>query len=538
MTLFLLARLGAFLCVPLLYLLLDLVNDVQAAQTAALGMFALLAVSAATASRPQGSRGSTRLALMVALPFLAILALQGFLRDIFGVAPDDDMVLEALFNTNGGEAGEFLLHNARAIGFHLAILAGFLLLLALLLRLSLPLLRPAPSPPARRRRAWWALGFALLFLLLHLDGPLRKDDPLLFFPLRYADWHRNVESTRALLETLGRTARDPLLDSLRLGEAGPRTVVLVLGESTTRANLSLYGYPRPTTPALASLGEELLACARVSTCYPGTVGAIRLMLTPADIPRPDLWMTSPDILTMAKRVGYKTFWLSNHSPRGVVSVFAAHADVTRFVNRGGSRNEGSFDEVLLPPYRQALDDPAPLKLIVLHMLGGHPAARFRYPQAFARFDGADDGVARAMRGEGRSFWAIAQRGHYDNAMLYADSLLKATIDLLRDRGGGRAAWIFTPDHGEDVAHHTDYVGHNHRVPEGWEIPLLLWERGGEPRSGTLRRAIALRPWQTDQLDHTLLGLLGIGGGNYDPRRDILSPLFEPLPLSRPGLPGT
>src|SRR5512133_3800890 len=105
---------------------------------------------------------------------------------------------------------------------------------------------------------------------------------------------------------------------------------------------------------------------------------------------------------MAKKAGYKTFWISNHGTRsGIISLFASHADVVEFTNRGGSRGEGSLDEVLMPSFEQALDDPAPLKLILVHMLGGHPAYNFRYPKAYARFDGVDDSVSRELKNQGR-----------------------------------------------------------------------------------------------------------------------------------------
>jgi heptose-I-phosphate ethanolaminephosphotransferase len=538
MTLFLLSRLAAFLLAPAVYLALDWLNGIQAAQSAVLGAFAVLAVSAWSASHREGWRAGVWPALLVGMPFFFTLSLQAFLRASFGVAQDDEMVIEALFNTDRGEAGEFLLQNGRAIGSHLAVLAGLVLAYAVALRLGSALLRrqtPSRAPRADRRRIRAAAGFAAVLLLLHLNPTLRKDDPLLFFPLRYASWQRNLEETTQLLAQLEKTKKDPLLDSVRFTGDGPRTVVLVVGESTARADLSLYGYPRRTTPELASLGDELLRFDDVVTCYPGTVGAIRLMLTPADLARPDLWTTAPDILTIAKKAGYKTFWLSNHNPRGVVSVFASHADVTDFTNRGGSRNEGSFDEVLLPPLQSALADPAPLKFVVMHMLGGHPAARFRYPVGFARFDGTDDDVARRLRGEGRAFWAVAQRNQYDNAMLYADHLLATTIGLCRALPVARVSWLFVPDHGEDVAHHTDFVGHDRRAREMWEIPLLYWEKGAPALAGTLRREAVSRPFQTDQLDHTLLALLGIADGYYDPRRDLLSPDFEPLTRSMPGL---
>jgi heptose-I-phosphate ethanolaminephosphotransferase len=550
MTLFLAGRGLSFLAVPGTYLLLGWLNYSQAGKSAALGVLALLATGAWSAGRaPSRGGGGTGLEILVAAPFFVFLAFQAFLRDYFGVGHDDEIVVEALFNTFRGEAAEFLLHNGSSIAKHVALLGLFLLLYGLLLRAGNRFLPSAGSSVpggdgkgqagsgTRRRPLFLPLLFLVLFLLLHLNPTMRRADPFLHFPLEYLKWSRNVEETRMLQEKLAAAGSDPEMGSIRYAGEGSRTVVFVLGESTTRLNWSLYDYPRRTNPQLSALGKELVRFDDVVTGYAGTVGSLRLMLTPADLARPDLWQTKPDLLTMARKAGYKTFWISNHGGRtGLVSILASHADVPEFTNRGSSRGEGSYDNVLLDPYRKALSDPAPRKFILLHMLGAHPAFHFRYPKAFARFDGADDDVSRELKGKGRSFWAVRQRDEYDNAMLYADHLLRTIIDFCRERKGESIALLFTPDHGEDVAHYTDFVGHNPGVRAMWEVPLLFWRSGSFPAGEVPPEEAARRPAQTDTLDQTLLGLLAIRGTFYDPRRDLFSRDFEPVKRSVAGAP--
>src|SRR5512141_2755630 len=126
--------------------------------------------------------------ILVAAPFFALLAIQAFLRDYFGVAHNDEIVVEALFNTNGGEAAEFLLHNSRGIAKHFALLVLFLLLYGPLLRVGNRILpstgpviargegeRPAGNR-ARLRPLFLPLLFLALFLLLHLNPTMRQDD--------------------------------------------------------------------------------------------------------------------------------------------------------------------------------------------------------------------------------------------------------------------------------------------------------------------------------------------------------------------------
>lgn len=537
MGIFLVFRFVGFLAIPFAYWSTNLLNYSQAGKAALLGGLAVLAVSAWRITRSGGTGVRGRLwETAVAAPFFFILALEAFLRDHFGVGHDDAIVTEALFSTNSDEAAEFILTNSRALlkhtGLFVAALAAFTAVVwasnRRADRLGADRMR-AQAPRFRRPGMLPTLVFGGLFLLIHLNPTMRRADPLLYFPLRYAKWQHDLALTRDLQQRLAEAQDDPGLASLRYRGADSRTVVFVLGESSTRLNWSLYGYPRQTTPRLQEVSREILRFDDVITGYPGTNGSLKQIFTPATISHPDLWMTKPDILTMAKRSGYKTFWLSNHNTdrSGPISIIASHADVLRFTNRGGSRGEGSYDEVLLPELQQALDDPAPRKFIIVHMLGAHPAYNFRYPETFVRFDDMDDAVGRKLFEEGRAFWAVMQRNQYDNALLYSDHVLRETLDMTRARAAV-SAWLFVPDHGEDVAHYTNFAGHNSRVRSMYEVPMVFWASAGFGPARVGEDALQRRPYQLDVLDHTLLGLLAVSGEYYDPAKDIFSDEFRPV----------
>ena len=366
-----------------------------------------------------------------------------------------------------------------------------------------------------------------MFILAHLNSSVRSQDPLLYFPIRYSKWKAQVEF-RQRLTGLAATLADPQIASLHCTDQSPRTVVFVLGESVTRLDLPLTGYPRKTTPELDAMGNDLTWFSDVVSCDPTTVPTVKKMLTPATIAQPKLWLRKPDVLTMAKKVGYKTFWISNHSTdaKGEIAIFVSHADKSVLTNRGGSRREGSYDEVVFPPLEEALRDPSPRKLIILHLLQAHPAYFYRYPDSFARFNDADDAVTRRLKESGRSFYAVKMRNYYDNALLYADHILRHSLELCR-ASNQPVAWLYVSDHGQDVAHYDNFCGHNLRVRSQYEIPMIFWRSADFPAPGVDAAALGHRPYQTDVLDHTLLGLLGISGDYYDPRRDIFSDKFEP-----------
>jgi heptose-I-phosphate ethanolaminephosphotransferase len=533
----LLGRLLVFASVPAVYLLLDWLNWEQAGKVALLGAVGLSAVSAWTTRNGYENKAGKSLVLLTVACFFIAFGFHAFLREFFGVTPYDGLVTAALFGSDQSEAAEFVQQHARPLAKHIIIT-----LLAVAIFGCLVWWKPAAQKRTdgspTRPGAWkTALVFSIVFILLHLNPSLRKQNPLLYFPIRYAAWQHEVESVRQLQARMASATSDPSLASLRCTDNDPRTVVFVLGESITRSNLPLTGYPRKTTPELDSMGDELIWFADVVSSAPSTIPSLEKMLTPATIAQPGLWLTKPNVLFMAKKAGYKTFWLSNHSTdaNGKISIFVSHAEKIVLANKGGSRGHGSYDEVVLPALEEALRDPAPRKFIVLHLLNAHPAYYFRYPKSFARFNDADDEVTKTLKAAGRKFWAIRMRNYYDNAVLYADHVLKRSLDLCR-ASGQRLAWIFVPDHGQDAAHNTNFSGHNARARSQYEILMIFWRSPSFPAPAVDASALRARPYQTDVFDYTLLGLMGIASDFYDPRGDIFSEKFERVPRTIGGKP--
>jgi heptose-I-phosphate ethanolaminephosphotransferase len=509
------------------YLALNWLNWQQAGTLALLGTLAVLAMSAWTLRHGIEIKAGRRWVLVTVTPFLLLMGFHGFVRDFFGVAADHSLVFASIFGTDESESVEFLQQYPGFILKHFGATLAAAVFYGWWLRRWPAAERSRPPGPAISKGSKTAGVFFTLFILAHLSSPVRSQDPLLYFPIRYSKWKTKVEF-RQRLTGIAATLADPQIASLHCADQSPRTVVFVLGESVTRLNLPSAGYPRKTTPELDAMGSDLTWFSDVVTCDPTTVAAVKKILTPATIAQPKLWLLKPDLITMAKNVGYKTFWISNHSTdaKGEIAIFVSHADKSVLTNRGGSRREGSYDEVVFAPLEEALRDPSPRKLIILHLLQAHPAYFYRYPDSFAKFNDADDAVTRRLKEAGRSFYAVKMRNYYDNALLYADHILKHSLKLCR-ASSHPVAWLYVSDHGQDVAHYDNFCGHNIRVRSQYEIPMISWRSPDFPAPGVNTTALGHRPYQTDVLDHTLLGLLGISGDYYDPRRDIFSDKFEP-----------
>lgn len=113
----------------------------------------------------------------------------------------------------------------------------------------------------------------------------------------------------------------------------PRTLVLVIGESTTSSRMSLYGYGRQTTPRLDALRKSdpnLVVFNDVVTSRPYTIEILQQALTFADEQQPDLYLSKPSLMNMMKQAGYKTFWITNQQTmtkrNTLLTVFSQQTD--------------------------------------------------------------------------------------------------------------------------------------------------------------------------------------------------------------------
>jgi len=464
--------------------------------------------------------------MAILLLFFFDAALKGFLRDYFGLRPNPVLVLQAVFNSNPDESGEFFRHNWREVG---KALLAFVAIGATAFALERRLARSEARRPAKVMRKGGAVATGLLlasFLALHFNPTMAKENPALFWPIRYLDYRAQLEQAQAMQRAIAGNMAQRSEWQVRYAGPQANTVVWVVGESMNRGNMSLYGYERGTTPMLDAMRRELIVFRDVISSEPATMSSLMKMLTPADLNAPDAWHSKPDVLMLAKEAGYRTFWISNQVPNdGWLGLVSSRADQQVFINKGAGRGENNFDGNLLPGLEAALADPAPKKLIVVHLLGAHPTYDMRYPSSHARFDDADDAVTRRLSAAGRSAWIRRLRNEYDNAVAYTDFVVAGMIKATMASGAGAASLLFSADHGQEVGHTRDHAGQSVADASGYEIPMFLWTRSFSGKNADDKAILENRPYQTDHLEHAVLGLLRIESSYYLASRDILSDAF-------------
>lgn len=455
---------------------------------------------------------------LLGFSFIVDGAVRGFIHQTYQAGPSSSLVLTAVANTTPQESFEFLaMHWPNLSLWTLGVLVA---LVALCSALWAWWQRP---PPRLKATGWPAAAIALLLVVVLtalVSKPWRKHHPLVF----WSDWVAEINALRAQWTDLG-AQRAQLLANARLAtpiatSRSPSTMVLIISESINRDHLSLYGYPRDTTPQLkARQHAESSRFGKFSHAWSvdaSTIPALRsfFYLGQTDNKRQHL-------LALAARAGYQTWWISNHDDLAIDQEHALLANHVRMLNKTPGRSSDSFDHATLPTLEQALKNPAPRKLIVLHLLGAHPHYELRYPRERATFDDVKDSVYQNMKAQGRSPWTRELRNEYDSALHYHDSVIAATLDLTR-QASDDAVWLYFSDHGQDVGNRSDHAGHSAATADGYRIPLLLW---GSPVASLAPRVME-QPVRTDWLGYTVLRLLGLEWRGHTPERDVLDPKYQ------------
>lgn len=163
---------------------------------------------------------------------------------------------------------------------------------------------------------------------------------------------------------------------------------------------------------------------------------------------------------------------------------------------------------------------------MLHQIGSHGPTYFeRYPPQSRVFAPTCDSnqIERCSNS--------ALINTYDNTLVYTDSMLGKTVDLLQRYAASRdVAMIYVSDHGESLGEGGIYL---HGTPyfmapdEQTQVPLLMWfspefTRHSRLDPGCLRHNADTESYSHDNLYHSLLGLFNVQTQVYQPELDLFA----------------
>lgn len=319
----------------------------------------------------------------------------------------------------------------------------------------------------------------------------------------------------------------PLENLVEVKKALPTTVVIVIGESTTRVHMGLYEYQRDTNPKLSSIKNELHIFNNVFASRPNTIESLQQVLTFADQENPDLYKTKPSVIAMMKQAGYKTYWISNQQTltarNTMLTTFAKQADEQIFLNNARSQNSYSFDEKVLEPYAAKLSQPDQKKLIIVHLIGTHMRYAFRYPASYDYFKD-DKGIVAGLSED-----KIQTINEYDNAVRYNDHVVYELINRLK-QSNQHSLLVYFSDHGDDVYDSKPYnfKGRNEGNPTYpmYAVPFIVWHSKNWERADQFSdQRILNRQYDNADFIYTFSDMLGLRYDGYLDDESLISRNF-------------
>lgn len=447
-------------------------------------------------------------------------------------------VLYVMFESNANEAREYL---SQYFTLKLLLVALAYTAAAIFLWTRLR--------PVYIKTPWrWLVSFAILYALIlnpivvnsvfkhqrlekTISGLSARMEPAApwQFVVGYFQYRQQLDSLNSLLSS--NSALPPLANLKDSSGEMPRTLVLVIGESTQRGHMSLYGYNRDTTPELNALhktDKNLTVFNDVVTSRPYTIEILQQALTFANEKNPDLYLSKPSLMNLMKQAGYKTFWITNQQTmtarNTMLTVFSKQTDKQYYMNQQRTQSAREYDTNVLAPFKEVLADPAQKKFIIVHLLGTHIKYQFRYPEDWSKFDGQTQGAPSGLNSD-----ELDSYNTYDNANRFNDHVVASLINDFKATDPNGFLLYFS-DHGEEVydtpPHKTQGRIEDNPTRHMYTIPFILWTspqwQSTHPRDFS---ADVDRKYSSSELIHTWSDLAGLRYDGYDPTRSVTSPQF-------------
>lgn len=307
-----------------------------------------------------------------------------------------------------------------------------------------------------------------------------------------------------------------------------KNIVLIIGESTTRNHMSLYGYEKETTPYLTELklNKKINVFTDVITSNVYTILSLQKILTFYNNDSINEWYENNNIVDIMKKVGYTTYWFSNQEPFGkfgnVAAVIGNRSDIVYFneIRESGEEAFNKYDIEIVENSKKYLNNNN--NFVIYHLLGTHADYKYRYPDKYKKFseNDYDKNINKKQKKD------IA---NYDNAILYNDYVINEIINLYKKE---ESIIIYISDHGEEVYDYREFKGHSEEDISRYmlEIPFLIFmsDKFKEKYPG-LEKAIENslnKPYMIDDLIHTILDISGIITLEYDETKSLINKRFN------------
>ncbi|OTA17026.1 tRNA modification GTPase TrmE [Xenorhabdus vietnamensis] len=235
------------------------------------------------------------------------------------------------------------------------------------------------------------------------------------------------------------------------------TYIMVIGESVRKDFMDAYGFPDKNTPWLDNTNATVL------TNYISAAPSTQLSLTNSlAVREANEIQLNNSIVSLAKKAGFKTYWLSNQGMKGgfdsPVALIGQQANHYTFLKEGNSDDRSYMpDDNLLPYIRKALVKDEQKKLIIIHLMGSHPQPCARTDEKY------------------NTYFHSKNISCYLQSIHNTDSLL-ADIENIANKNQLHWTMLYFADHGLSFVNKStdnENLTHNDDNQQNYQVPFII-----------------------------------------------------------------
>ncbi|MBB6562929.1 lipid A ethanolaminephosphotransferase [Acidovorax soli] len=453
----------------------------------------------------------------------------------YGIAIDASMLTNVV-QTDVHEAGDLL--SLRMLATVAALAAPPLLWLLRTPVRRLPPLRQAVHNGLLLLAAIAVIVGSLLAVFQDFSSTMRNHTKLRYLinPLNsvYALGNVATKPLRMDQRTLVPVGRDAHLGASYAGQAKPPLLVLVLGETGRSGNFGINGYARDTTPLLSARAKELVSAGNAWSCGTSTAASVPCMFSHLGKSgyegRSANFESLVDVLHHA---GLAVLWLDNQSGCKGVCDRLGDTNTANLKDPALCAHQGEcLDRIMLKDLDARIAAlPAEQRqrgtVVVMHQLGSHGPAYYKRSAPDAK-KFLPECTSTALQECSRQQVVNA----YDNSIVEIDRFLDGVIQWLGTQNAtAQTAMLYVADHGESLGENNIYL---HGLPYSIapdvqkHVPWITWlspamqARVGAS-TGCLQKDLRERRITHDHYFHSVLGLMDVQTGAYQPEQDMFTP---------------
>lgn len=452
---------------------------------------------------------------------------------LYGVPVTADVLL-ALLQTNFNEAYEYVIDQIPLLSLvPLALVSVWLIGLAKVQRLS--------NVPLKKYEFLFILpGLVLLFVCY--TGELR----LFGIVQVVSDYQAEIEKFKVMKKELDQQKSS--FSATKTENIQGETYLIVIGESLNKQHMSIYGYPRQTTPEqqkiIDSEGSILFEAAYSNHTH--TVPTLQYALTEANQINHKKIYNAVSLIDVFKKVGFETYWLSNQAIYGAwdtpLSIIAASADKVIALNKsyGKTTRTQQYDAALIDKLELILKEKKNKnKVIFIHLIGNHGSYEERYPKEYSRYSGS---LPTSLFGAKSATWRHKNINSYDNSVLYNDYVVSSLYKIIKAQSqNAPTAFMYLSDHADDVVKNRRHDSGRFTY-EMTQIPFWIWcspaYRATYSDTFDHLRRHKFTLFSNDFLYDTLLGITHVTTDRYNAYADLTTLTYSLSPNAAKTLHGT